>query len=84
MTKTVKLLLQRAPGAFLIIGIVFEKPYIRPKKVKKLDSAIYQINPYPADKYLGNHYVIHRIEIYLLDTCSAIHLLNNWGWNCNR
>ena len=44
--------------------------------VQMLDSAIHQINHFPADNYVGkqSHY---PLEIYPPD--SAINLLNNWG-----
>ena len=44
--------------------------------VQMLDSAIHQINHFPADNYVGkqSHY---PLEMYPPD--SAINLLNNWG-----
>ena len=44
---------------------------------RKADSAIHRINHYPVDKPDKTICVIHRRDIYPVD--STIHLLNNWS-----
>ena len=50
--------------------------------VQKLDSAIHQINHYPTGSIREINSVIHRIEIYSVD--SIIHHSNNWWVQINH